>query len=98
MFKLLDHQPTVKRLRDRDGFHQIVRDVERVSSSSFGETTPRPDNGFATSPAFSPGDNDGLRAWIEGKYQEVLDLLPRQAGMPSFGQVLKRVAQYAELL
>lgn len=33
VFKLLDHPPTVKRLRNRDGFDQIVKDVERVSGS-----------------------------------------------------------------
>lgn len=97
VFKLLDHPPTVKKLRDRDGFHQIVSDVERVSGSSFGGTSPRPDKGFAASPAFSPGDNE-MRAWIEGKYQEVRYLLPRETGMPTLGQVLKRVAQHAELL
>jgi hypothetical protein len=97
VFKLLDHPSTVKRLRDRDGFDQIVKDVERVSAS-FGGTSPRPEDGFSTSPAFSHDGNDGMRAWIEAKYQEVRDLLPRQAGMPTLAQVLKRVAQHAELL
>jgi hypothetical protein len=97
VFKLLDHPATLMRLRDRDAFLQLVSDVERVSANSFAGTTRRPDAGFATSPAFSPGDN-GMRAWLEGKYQEVRDLLPREAGLPTLSRVLKRVGQHADLL
>ncbi len=97
VFKLLDHPATVRRLQDRDVFHQLVSDVERVSVGSFRGTTPRPDEGFARSPAFSPADG-GMRGWIEEKYQEVAGLLPRTTGMPSLPQVLRRVGQHAELL
>jgi hypothetical protein len=97
VFKLLDHPGTLRKLRERDAFHQIVSDVERVSAIRFRGTTARPDEGFATSPAFSPGE-DGMRAWIERNYQEVRDLLPRETGMPTLSQVLKRVGQHAELL
>jgi hypothetical protein len=97
IFKLLDHPPTIRRLTQRDFFLQLVTEVERVSGASFRGATARPDGGFAVSPAFSPADHR-LRDWLEDRYREVQDLLPRTTGMPSLSQVLKRVGQYGKLL
>jgi Nucleotidyl transferase AbiEii toxin, Type IV TA system len=94
IYKLLDHNPTTTKLeRDRE----LVRDVERLSRLHFGGATPRPEQGFATSPAFAP-ESRALREWLEGKFDEALELLPRQANRPTFGRVLHRAEQKAAIL
>jgi hypothetical protein len=99
IYKLLDHQPTITKLeRDRDGFEQLVAEVERLSQRQFGGTTPRPRDGFAASPAFSPGRDGDLRAWLEGKFRDALALFPGAAAPPNFGRILQRIEQRAGLL
>jgi hypothetical protein len=99
VFKLLEHRTTVQRLtQDRQGFNQLVAEVERLSRLHFGGTSPRPEGGFASSPAFTHERDSELRNWLERKYTEAIVLLPRQARPPSFGQVLQRVHQFAEVL
>jgi Nucleotidyl transferase AbiEii toxin, Type IV TA system len=82
VYKLLDHNPTTTKLeRDRERFEELASDAERVSRLHFGGATPRPEGGFATSPAFAPRSRE-LRGWLEGKFSEALELLPRQATGP----------------
>jgi hypothetical protein len=96
--KLLEHNATTTKLaRDRARFDELVTEVERLSRLHFGGTTPRPEGGFASSPAFAP-ESQELRTWLEDKFNEALDLLPRRAGRPTFGRVLQRVEQNAALL
>lgn len=98
VYKLLDHRPTTTKLeRDRERFSELVSDVQRLSRLHFSGATPRPERGFATSPAFAPQSRE-LRDWLEGKFNEALELLPRQANRPTFGQVLQRVEQKAAIL
>jgi Nucleotidyl transferase AbiEii toxin, Type IV TA system len=98
VYKLLDHNPTTTKLaRDRERFDDLASDVERLSRLHFGRTSTRPEGGFSASPAFAP-DSQELRTWLEEKFNEALDLLPRQANRPTFGQVLHRIEQNAALL
>ena len=99
VYKLLDHQPTRQLLQnDRDEFDHLVLEVQRVSALHFGGTAPRPAGGFATSPAFDPGDDRELRAWLQERYNQALALLPAGIRRPTFGNVLQRVQQSADLL
>ncbi len=98
VYKLLGHQPTLHRLADRDGFDAVVEDVARVSRNHFGPVTPRPKEGFGASRAFQPEPGSPLRSWLQIGYERSLTLLSSTARPPSFGQVLARVAQHAELL
>ena len=52
VYQLLGHPETLNKLKRRAEFDNIVGEVERISTSQFGGTTPRPAGGFATSPAF----------------------------------------------
>jgi hypothetical protein len=97
--KLLEHRPTLDQLgKERHDFERIVGEVERLSRIQFGGTTPRPDGGFADSPAFAPARETDLRRWLEQKYEEALQLLPRAARPPSFGDIMKRVHELREIL
>jgi Nucleotidyl transferase AbiEii toxin, Type IV TA system len=98
IFQLLGHSPTIQVLKRGEEFEDLVGEVEQMSARSFGGTTPRPEEGFASSPAFQPGPSGPLRDWLEGLYEAARSLVPRQAGYPSFGEVLKRVEERAELL
>jgi hypothetical protein len=99
VFKLLDHRPTVDKLRaDRDGFAELVAEVERLSRIHFGGTSARPEAGFAASPAFTPEHGSEFRVWLEGKFEEALALLPRAVSPPTFGSVLQRVEAHGDLL
>ncbi len=99
IYKLLDHQPTLKKLRnDRDSFTRLIAEVERISRLRFGAATPRPADGFAASPAFTPDRNANLRKWLEKKFEDSLQLLPQRAAGPSFGQVVQRVHDNGGLL
>jgi hypothetical protein len=96
VYKLLEHDTTLRKLAKREDFDVIVRQTEEMSARHFGGTTPRPQEGFAVSPAFRPeGD---LREWTEANFNRSLELLPQGAARPSFGQVLHRVEEHAELL
>jgi len=97
IYKLLDHPDTKRKLANRDDFDALVAEVERLSAMHFGGTTPRPAGGFAVSPAFAPADRE-LRAWLDGKFADALELLPRASERPRFGHVLQRVEQHAALL
>lgn len=97
--RLLDHRSTLTRLKDdRGGFAHLVTDVERIARIRFGGTSARPAEGFAVSPAFTADRSSDLRRWLEGKYEEGLQLLPNQVKGPSFGDVVKRVEQFKDLL
>lgn len=92
IYKLLDHQPTLTKLKnDRDSFARLIAEVERISRVRFGAATPRPVEGFAASPAFTPDRDSRLRRWIETKYEVALQLLPHRAAGPTFGEVVQRV-------
>ena len=52
--QLLGDAPTRQALaRDREEFDRMVADVEAFLRRHFGGTTPRPEEGFAASPAFA---------------------------------------------
>jgi len=74
--------------------------MEQISAQHFGGWTPRPDDGYASSPAFAPASGSELRTWLHARHGEAAELMPaRTAGRwPSFGQVLGRVADRSELL
>lgn len=91
--------PAVRRkLADRASFEALVEDVERISALHFGGCTPRPEGGFADSPAFKPPPE--IRGKLEGLYDRASVLLPTTATAPwsSFGRVLKRISAQADLL
>lgn len=99
IYRLLDHQPTLKLLEDRPGFERILADMQAVSAVYNG-ATERPEDGFASGPAFSPPPESDLREWLRQRYDDAAGLLPARVGAswPSFGQVLARVSQHAHLL
>jgi Nucleotidyl transferase AbiEii toxin, Type IV TA system len=84
--------------RDREEFDRLVADVEALSRRHFGGTTLRPEGGFAASPAFSPERGSEVRRWLERHYDDARGLIPRDATFPRFGDVLRRVEQYRDLL
>lgn len=99
VYKLLAHRPTLDRLEgDRDGFGRLITEVERISRIRYGGVTPRPDRGFAASPAFSTDRDSELRRWLERKFEEALPLVASRAKKPRFGDVMQRVEQRAALL
>lgn len=96
--RLLQDRQIRRRLEDREGFEGLVADVERVSKRHFEGCTPRPENGFAESPAFDPPD--AIRSHLSTLYDAASVLLPTttEGKWPSFGTVLKRIGRSAELL
>ena len=99
VFRLLGHAPTLAALADRDAFDRILAEVERISSEQYHGFAPRPGGGFAMTAAFAPPRDGDLRAWLEASYGLSLRLVPGDgSGLPTFGAVLKRVAEYRDLL
>lgn len=98
IYHLLGHQPTLTSLTDRDAFARIVDEVIRISRSDYRGGAERPAGGFAVAMAFNPPRETDLRAWIEEAYGLGLELVPAENGRPTFGQVLKRIADRADLL
>lgn len=99
IYKLLEHKATLQKLKkDRGSFAALAAEVERPSARHFGGTTPRPEEGFAASPAFRHGREGELRIWLQSGYREVQALLPGTARLPSFGAVMRRVEEHGELL
>jgi hypothetical protein len=96
--RLLKDADVRKRLGDRDGFEDLVVDVERVSTRHFDGCTPRPEAGFAAGPAFNPPAE--IRQRLNDLYNAARVLLPSTAAdkWPSFGTVLKRINESADLL
>ena len=96
--RLLQDKTVRKRLEDRDSFEQLVADVEHISAQHFNGCTPRPDRGYATSPAFDPPDE--IRGQLTALYNAASVLLPitGNAKWTSFGSLLKRIGQSADLL
>ncbi|HVY78665.1 MAG TPA: nucleotidyl transferase AbiEii/AbiGii toxin family protein [Solirubrobacterales bacterium] len=96
--RLLQDAGVRKALADPDGFIDLVVDVERISARHFDGYTPRPDGGFGVSPAFNPPPT--VRGQLDALYNAASVLLPTTAGSswPSFGTVLKRIGQSADLL
>jgi len=98
IYRLLEHAPTLRRLRDRDLFEHILGDVERISRMHFGGVASRPEGGFAASRAFIPERQSELRFWLVDNYTSALSLLPESARPPTFGRILQRVNEHADLL
>lgn len=100
VYRVLDHGPTRTALEDRGEFGRILSEMEVISGRHYGGWTERPEKGYAASLAFSPEPGSELRAWLEERYGDAAGLLPASVSgaWPSFGQVLKRVEQYASLL
>jgi len=93
VYQLLRHTGTLQHLGNNDRYMDLVAEVERISATHFGGTTPRPVAGFASSPAF---DRDGKFAdWMREQYEASLSLVPEGAARPSFRAVLARVHQNA---
>ena len=97
IFKLLDHTATKRKLQRRADFSALVAEAERISGEHYGGTTPRPEDGFAASPAFAIPD-PRLRSWLQEEYRSLLSLIPSEAERPSFGAVLRRIEEQADLL
>lgn len=97
---LLRHSQTLRALGDRVQFELMTRDVEAVSSAHFGGSRQRPSSGYADSPAFAPPHGSKLRRWLERRYDASAELLPAHAASrwPTFGEVLRRIAEHRELL
>jgi hypothetical protein len=100
IYRLLDHAPTRTALEDRGEFGRILSEMEVISGRHYGGWTARPDAGYAASLAFAPEPGSELRAWLEAHYGDAAGLLPANVSgsWPSFGRVLKRVEQSADLL
>ena len=98
IWSLLGHRPTVDRLADRARFTTLLAEIERISDAFYGGHTPRPADGFGASPALMPPHGSDLRAWLEASYVSSLTLLAPGVRAPSFGGVLKRVAEHVALL
>ncbi|PTL60259.1 nucleotidyl transferase AbiEii/AbiGii toxin family protein [Paraconexibacter algicola] len=98
VFQILGHADTLARLADREAFDGVVEDVRRISSNHYGGSTPRPDGGYADSPAFAPGSDSELRGYLEDNYERARALAARDAVWPSLGSIFKRVAEQRDLL
>lgn len=96
VFRVLEDPATLRKLENRPQFDEIVSQVERISASQFGGTSPRPAEGFSVSPAFQPSGE--LREWLEAEYRDALELIPAGANQPAFAQVLRRVRERSSLL
>ena len=74
--------------------------MQVVSATHYGGWTERPEDGYASSLAFSAEPGSELREWLEERYDDAAGLLPANVsgGWPSFPQVIKRVHQHAALL
>ncbi|HEX3040563.1 MAG TPA: nucleotidyl transferase AbiEii/AbiGii toxin family protein [Solirubrobacterales bacterium] len=96
--RLLDDPSVRKRLEDRDAFEQLLEDVERISKAHFGGCTPRPAGGFTAGPAFDPPVE--IRRTLSAHYDAAAELLPiaGKAQWPDFGNILKRIGNFSELL
>ena len=99
VYRLLDHGPTRSALGDRAQFHITLSHMETVSKH-YGGWTARPEDGYASSPAFSPPDGSDLRAWLAQLYTDAAGLLPAKTtgAWPTFGRVLGRIGEHAKLL
>lgn len=100
VYRLLDHPPTRAALADRRQFGRILAEMEQISAQHFGGWTPRPGEGYASSPAFASAPQSDLHVWLESRYDEAAEHMPsRMTGRwPTFGQVLARVADRSTLL
>lgn len=98
VYEILGHTDTRQRLSDRDATAGILDDVRRISAAHYGGSTPRPDGGYAASPAFNAEPESELRLYLERNYDSARTLGSRDNAWPSFGQVMKRVSEYRELL
>jgi len=96
--RLLGDPMVRKKLRDRDAFVELLADVEQVSVRNFGGSTPRPDGGFARSPAFEPPAE--IRNQLEALYNAASVLMPAvgNGAWPGFGSILKRIGGSTDLL
>jgi hypothetical protein len=96
--RLLEDERVRARLADPNTFEDLVRDVERVSERHFGGCTPRPEGGFAQSPAFGPPEE--IRPRLQARYEEAALLMPHseERQLRSFGSVLQRISRSADLL
>jgi Nucleotidyl transferase AbiEii toxin, Type IV TA system len=96
--RLLEDPSVRRKLTDRDGFSRLVGDVELVSATHFRGATPRPEGGFAESPAFRPPSE--IRGELENLYNAASVLLPTTTTerWPSFGEMLKRIGGHSALL
>ena len=100
VYQLLGHEPTRSELEDRPRFNRILSEMQVISATHYGGWTERPSPGYAASLAFDPAVGSEIRAWLERAYADAAGLMPArvQGQWPSFGQVLKRVAEFRELL
>jgi hypothetical protein len=91
---LLGRNESCELLADRDTFHTVLADAERISVQHFGGVERRPDAGFAASPAFG-----AERAAFTDEYADTLGGYYFGADPhPSFDDVCERVEQRRELL
>ncbi len=100
IYRLLEDGPTRIALADRGLLDRILTDTRDISIAHYGGWSERPDDGYVASPAFAPPADSLLRRWLEARYRDAADLLPAKASgrWPSFGNVLKRVHEHAQLL
>lgn len=91
---LLGHDESCELLADRDTFHTVLADAERISAKHFGGVEPRPGAGFAASTAFG-----ARRIAFADEYADTLSGYYFGADPhPSFDDVCERVEQRRELL
>lgn len=96
IWALLDDQLVLELLQESGLRDDILADCMNVSAQFHGDA-PRPEGGFANSPAFD-GANE-LGAWLrEGHDQAVGSLYFGASPSPTFDAVLERVHQRADLL
>ncbi len=98
IYRLLDHQPTLARLRDRVRFGHLLAEIEMMSDAHYAGHTERPEAGFAASPAFAPPPRTPLRGWLEESYSISMGLLSPAEQKPTFSAVLRRVTEHRDLL
>ncbi len=98
--QLLEHRPSRTVLEDRAHFTVMVTETQRLTDKHFGGGHPRPEDGFASGPAFRPPENSGLREWLASSYRDSAGLLPARVsgGWPTFNNVLRRIQDHAHLL
>lgn len=76
------------------GTPALAADIEEHSQAAGFPSTPRPDTGYASSPAFAPG----TRAGAEGRAAYATAQLLIWGSAPSFDDCLATIHQYADLL
>jgi hypothetical protein len=100
IYQLLDDDRVLDLLADRDQMMQVIASVQEIDRTYFGrsnDTAPRPQDGFAASPAFDPGRDVSQRLRV-GYEATMPQLYFGDGTLPTWDDICGRVAHLFPLL